>query len=226
MAIMRDGRIPVRGKVSEFTREMLVKGLLPPDAQEKENTLKQQMGKIDYDHAKPVFELQHYSGYGFTDISLKVYPGEILGLAGVVGAGRTELATTVFGRDKVLSGKAILDGKDITGLSTKKVIEAGLNYVPEDRHLHGLFKISDIAANTSSAMLGEKPMGKFLLNKKEEYTMTQKYIDNFRTKVTGQNQLAGSLSGGNQQKVVIGRSLSTSPKLTVRSRGCRSRTTM
>lgn len=215
VAIMRDGRIPVRGKVSEFTREMLVKGLLPPDAQEKENTLKQQMGKIDYDHAKPVFELQHYSGYGFTDISLKVYPGEILGLAGVVGAGRTELATTVFGRDKVLSGKAILDGKDITGLSTKKVIEAGLNYVPEDRHLHGLFKISDIAANTSSAMLGEKPMGKFLLNKKEEYTMTQKYIDNFRTKVTGQNQLAGSLSGGNQQKVVIGRSLSTSPKLLI-----------
>ena len=130
VAIMRDGRIPVRGKVSEFTREMLVKGLLPPDAQEKENTLKQQMGKIDYDHAKPVFELQHYSGYGFTDISLKVYPGEILGLAGVVGAGRTELATTVFGRDKVLSGKAILDGKDITGLSTKKVIEAGLIYVP------------------------------------------------------------------------------------------------
>lgn len=215
VAIMRDGKIPVRGKVEEFTREMLVKGLLPPDAQEKEDSLKQQIKPVDYENAKPVFELQHYSGYGFTDISLKVYPGEILGLAGVVGAGRTELATTVFGKDKVLGGKAILDGRDITGLSTRKVIEAGLNYVPEDRHLHGLFKISDIAANTTSAMLAEKSMGTFFLNRKEEYQMTQKYVDHFRIKVTGQSQLAGSLSGGNQQKVVIGRSLSTSPKLVI-----------
>lgn len=215
VAIMRDGKVPVRGKVSEFTREMLVKGLLPPDAQEKENSLKENLKAIDYTKAKPIFEIQNLSGYGFTDISLKVYPGEILGLAGVVGAGRTELATTVFGKDKVLGGKVILDGKDITGLSTKKVMEAGLNYVPEDRHYHGLFKISDIAANTSSAMLGEPAMGKFLLNAKEEHRMTQKYIDDFRIKVTGQNQLAGSLSGGNQQKVVIGRSLSTSPKLVI-----------
>lgn len=215
VAIMRDGRIPIRGQVSEFTREMLVKGLLPPDTQEKEQTTREHLKKTAYENAEPVFELRNYSGYGFTDISLKVFPGEILGLAGVVGAGRTELATTVFGKDKVLGGTAILDGKDITGLSTKKVMEAGLNYVPEDRHCHGLFKISDVAANTSSAMLGEAPMGRFLLNTKEEYRMTQKYIDDFRIKVTGQSQAAGNLSGGNQQKVVIGRSLSTMPKLLI-----------
>lgn len=215
VAIMRDGRVSVSGKTNEFTREMLVKGLLPPDAQEKEDEAKAQIKAIDYKNAKPVFELQNYSGYGFSDISLKVYPGEILGLAGVVGAGRTELATTVFGKDKVLNGKAILDGKDITGMSTRQVIEAGLNYVPEDRHLHGLFKISDIEVNTTSAVLPEKKMGRFLLNRKEAYKITQKYIDDFRTKVTGQDQLCGSLSGGNQQKVVIGRSLSTSPKLVI-----------
>ena len=147
--------------------------------------------------------------------SFDLYPGEILGLAGVVGAGRTELATTVFGRDKVLGGKAFLNGQDITGLSTRKVMEAGLNYVPEDRHLHGLFKISDVAANTTSAMLQEKETGGFLLKRRVEREMTQKYIDRFRTKVTGQQQLAGSLSGGNQQKVVIGRSLTTTPKLLI-----------
>jgi AI-2 transport system ATP-binding protein len=87
--------------------------------------------------------------------------------------------------------------------------------VPEDRHYHGLFKISNIAANVSSAMLGEKEMGHFFLNRKAEQRMTQKYIDDFRIKVTGQDQLAGSLSGGNQQKIVIGRSLSTSPKLVI-----------
>ena len=215
VAIMRDGKIPLRGPVTEFTRDMLVKGLLPPDAQEQERQEKAGAGPADHTGKKPVFELSGFSGYGFSDISLKVWPGEILGLAGVVGAGRTELATTVFGKDIVLSGKAMLDGKDITGLSTRKVIEAGLNYVPEDRHLHGLFKISDVAANTTSAMLAEKEMGGFFLDRRAERSMAQRFIDDFRTKVTGLKQLAGSLSGGNQQKVVLGRCLSTTPKLVI-----------
>lgn len=216
VAIMRDGVITLSGQVSEFTKEALVKGLLPPNKEEKseEGAKAESTQVIDYSKP-PVLELQHFSGYGFNDISLKLYPGEILGVAGVVGAGRTELATTIFGRDKVLGGKVILDGKDITGLSTKKVVEAGLNYVPEDRHLHGLFKIADVAVNTTSAILPDGSMGKFLLNRKKEREITQKYIDDFRIKVTGQSQLAGSLSGGNQQKIVIGRSLSTVPKVVI-----------
>lgn len=218
VAIMRDGVITLSGQVGEFTKEALVKGLLPPNREEKsgDGGEKADSGVHKIDYSKPpVLELQHFSGYGFNDISLKLYPGEILGVAGVVGAGRTELATTIFGRDKVLGGKVILDGKDITGLSTKKVIEAGLNYVPEDRHLHGLFKIADVAVNTTSAFLPDKSMGSFLLNRKKEREVTQKYIDDFRIKVTGQSQVAGSLSGGNQQKIVIGRSLSTSPKVVI-----------
>ena len=214
---MRDGIIPVRGDVKEFTRDMLVKGLLPPDAGTVEETAVQTHQKaagIDYSRP-PVFELKDYSGYGFSNINLKVYPGEILGLAGVVGAGRTELATTVFGRDKVLGGKAVLDGRDITGLKTKDVIEAGLNYVPEDRHLNGLFKISDVAANTTSALLPEKQMGHFILNRKKEAEISRKYVDDFRTKVTGLDQQTGSLSGGNQQKIVIARALATNPRLLI-----------
>ena len=202
VAILRDGVVTLQGPVADFTREMLVKGLLPPNMDEVE----QKEGctvTIDYKNLKPVFELQKFSGYGFSNIDLKVYPGEILGVAGVVGAGRTELATTIFGRDRALGGKAILDGKDITGLSTEKVLAAGVNYVPEDRHLHGLFKISDVAANTTSAILGRREMGRFFLNGKREREVTQKYVDDFRTKVTGQDQLVGSLSGGNQQKVVL-----------------------
>lgn len=216
VAIMRDGVITLKGKVSEFTREMLVKGLLPPNMDEQE--AKEASGSaanLDYANMKPVFELVNYSGYGFENINLKVYPGEILGVAGVVGAGRTELATTIFGRDKTLGGKAILDGKDVTGLSTSEILKAGINYVPEDRRLNGLFSISDVAANTTSALLGDKQMGGIFLNRKKEQEVTQKYVDDFRTKVTGQEQLVGSLSGGNQQKIVIGRALSTNPKLVI-----------
>lgn len=216
VAIMRDGIITLKGKTEEFTREMLVKGLLPPnmddqDAKEAKGSDKQ----LDYSNKKPIFELKDYSGYGFENVNLSIYPGEILGVAGVVGAGRTELATTIFGREKVLGGKAILDGKDVTGLSTAEILKAGINYVPEDRRLNGLFGISDVACNTTSSLLGSPEMGKFFLNKKREQEITQKYIDDFRTKVTGQEQLAGSLSGGNQQKIIIGRALSTNPKLVI-----------
>ncbi len=211
VAIMRDGVITLDGPVSDFTRDDLVCGLLPTDSCQRKT---QVVSKVDYSKP-PVFELRNFSGYGFTDISLKVYPGEILGLAGVVGAGRTEMAMTIFGRDKVLGGNVILDGKDITGLKTADVIKAGLNYVPEDRHADGLFKISDVACNTTSALLSNPKMGRFFLNRKEEKKVTQQYVDDFRIKVTGQDQLTGSLSGGNQQKIVIGRSLSTAPKLVI-----------
>ena len=136
-------------------------------------------------------------------------------MAGLVGAGRTELATTIFGREKPISGKALLDGKDITGFSTRDVIEAGINYVPEDRRQNGVFGMSSVAANTTSSLLFNIAMGKIFLNKKKEQEITQKYINDFRTKVTGQEQSCGSLSGGNQQKVVIGRCLSSLPKLVI-----------
>lgn len=211
VAIMRDGLVSMSGPIEEFTREILVKGLLPPNASEKATEVKKK--QMNYENLKPILEVKGLSGYGFSDVSFEVYPGEILGLAGVVGAGRTELATTIFGKDKVKKGKVILDGKDITGLSTKSVLKKGLNYVPEDRFLNGIFRISDVATNTTATCLDS--MSKVFVNYKTEKKVTQKYVDDFRTKVTGQDQIMGSLSGGNQQKVVIARALSTSPKVVI-----------
>lgn len=214
VAIMRDGLITLHGPIGDFNREMLVKGLLPKNVEEieKEET---SFEEVDYAHLEPVLELEDFSGYGFKDVSLKVYPGEILGVAGLVGAGRTELATTIFGREKPLGGKVLLNGKDVTGISTKQAIDEGINYVPEDRHLNGLFGIATVASNTTSSYLHNSSLGRFFLKDKEEFDITQKYIDDFRTKVTGQDQEAGSLSGGNQQKIVIGRCLATHPKVVI-----------
>ena len=214
VAIMRDGLITIHGPVSDFTREDLVKGLLPPNAEAVQKAHSNTENVVDYS-AEPVLELKNFSGYGFTDINLKVYPGEILGVAGVVGAGRTEMATTIFGMDKVLGGKVFLRGQDITGQKTRNVIKSGLNYVPEDRHQNGLFKICDVSANTTSANLHSSDMGRVMLNRRAEAEVTQKYVDIFRTKITGLDQLTGDLSGGNQQKIVIGRSLATAPKIII-----------
>lgn len=213
VVILRDGMITVGGKVTDFTKEALIKGLLPPNAQDKEKAADEKAEGLEYAKLKPVLELKDFTGYGFNKINLQVYPGEILGVAGVVGAGRTEFAVAVFGMDEIKSGSVYLDGKDITGKKTEDIIAEGLNYVPEDRHLNAIFSISDVAVNTTSAVLPK--MKGVLLNKKQERTITQGYVDDFRIKVTGQDQLVGSLSGGNQQKVVIAKTLATSPKVVI-----------
>jgi AI-2 transport system ATP-binding protein len=211
VAIMRDGLITLSGKASEFTREMLVKGLLLENFTERQ-PVEKHSGRAT-DNGKPVFELKNFSGYGFSDVNLRIYPGEVLGLCGVVGAGRTELAMTIFGRDAVISGQALLDGKEITGMKTRDIIKRGINYVPEDRFLNGIFRISHLAGNLSSACLAF--LSRFFLNFTEERNIAEKYIADFRIKAIGIRQEMSGISGGNQQKVVFGRSLSTAPRLVI-----------
>lgn len=214
VALLCDGSITMQGDIKDYTKEKLIEGLLPKKCAEDSTVKKCSEEYIPVDYSvNPVFELKNFSGYGFKDINLNVYPGEILGMAGVVGAGRTELATTVFGRDKVLGGQAVLAGEDITGLKTYQVIEKGLNYVSEDRFLNGIFRIANVNNNLISSCM--KHLSKIFTNKKKEMAVTNKYIADFRIKVSDEEQLMGSLSGGNQQKVVIGRGLSTSPKLVI-----------
>ena len=214
VAIMRDGVITLEGAVKDFTKEMLIQGLLPGGTEET-CTKEEHCAPVDYHHLKPVLEVKDLSGYGFAHCTFDLYPGEILGIAGVVGAGRTELISTIFGRDKTLGGQVLLDGKDITGLSTKQILRAGINFVPEDRHYHGIFKIRSISSNTTSALLNDEEVGKVNVNNRKQREIADKYAKEFRTKIVSLDDLIGSLSGGNQQKVVIARALSTHPKVVI-----------
>ena len=214
VAIMRDGLITLEGPVEKFTKEMLIAGLLPSDAQAQKQGEKAYR-PVRYGELTPVMQVRNLSGYGFSDVSFDLYPGEILGIAGVVGAGRTELISTIFGRDKTLSGTVTLDGKDITGLPTKQILKEGINFVPEDRHYHGLFKIRSISSNTTSALLNTREIGRVNMNRRRQKEIAGKYAQDFRTKIVSLEDLIGSLSGGNQQKVVIARSLSTAPKVVI-----------
>jgi AI-2 transport system ATP-binding protein len=212
VVILRDGQITMEGAVAQFNQEMLIQGLLPPNY---ERIVKKEKVCADIDCAvvKPLLEVKDFNGYGFNDINLQVYPGEILGMAGVVGSGRTEFAITVFGKDIVKGGKVFLDGEEITGKKCSSIIEKGLNYVPEDRHLNGIYSMSDVEANITSGVLGS--LNKFFVDRKKVNELTDKYISDFRIKVTGRDQSIGSLSGGNQQKVVLGKALATNPKIVI-----------
>ncbi|MDR2796347.1 MAG: sugar ABC transporter ATP-binding protein [Spirochaetaceae bacterium] len=210
VALMKDGIITLQGKAGEFTREMLVKGLLPDDYSGRKFEAKKTRAPAGI---RPVFELQHYSGYGFEDINITIHEGEVLGLAGVVGAGRTELAMTIFGRDSVKSGRALLDSEDITGLRTRQIIKKGINYVCEDRFLNGIFRTTSLAGNITSSCL--RLLSLFFLSFVSERTLAGKYVKDFRIKTAGIEQEIGSLSGGNQQKAVIARALTTNPHLVI-----------
>jgi AI-2 transport system ATP-binding protein len=210
VVILRDGEITINGPVADFNKEMLIKGLMPDNMEIEKSEFEKD--EVDYKQ-NPVLQVNSLAGYGFNKVSFDIYKGEILGLAGVVGSGRTELAEAIFGMGEVIDGDVLLDGKSIKGLKTKKIIDLGLNYVPEDRHLNGIFDIADIRLNTTSAILNR--ISKVFIDSNKEKEITQKYIDDFRIKVTGQNQSLKSLSGGNQQKVVIGRILSSNPKVII-----------
>ncbi|MEI4828470.1 sugar ABC transporter ATP-binding protein [Bacillus sp. FJAT-53711] len=210
VAILRDGVISNQGNVNEFTYDILLQGLLPEGYQQIQ---KRESSFNETASLKQVLQVNHLSSHRFRDISLEVKAGEIVGIAGVVGAGRTELAEVLYGITSATEGNVLLDGNEITTWSTKKRIDAGIIYVPEDRAGHGIFPIASVQQNMTSVLLYR--LSTFFLNQEKESALTHGYIKNFRIMVHDIHQSIESLSGGNQQKVVLGKYLACQPKLII-----------
>src|SRR6476619_6470657 len=142
--------------------------------------------------------------------------GEIVGFAGLMGAGRTELARSVFGRSygRFISGHVYKDGKELQLKSVRQAIDAGLGYVTEDRKSHGLNLLDDIKATTVSAAL--KKISKHnVVDADKEFTVAQQYRKSLRTKTPSVEEGVAKLSGGNQQKVVLAKWMFTDPDLLI-----------
>ncbi|GHU42691.1 xylose ABC transporter ATP-binding protein [Spirochaetia bacterium] len=149
-------------------------------------------------------------------VNLNVRAGEVVGLAGLVGSGRTEFATSVFGKfyGVDISGKTIINGKEVVMDSIPKAIEHGIAYVSEDRKEFGLVLIESIKENTTLAKL-KKITKNGVVNEHEEIVIAEDYRKKFNVKTPSILQLAGNLSGGNQQKVVLAKWLFTDPKILI-----------
>ncbi len=145
-------------------------------------------------------------------LSLDVRSGEIVCIYGLMGAGRTELLEAVAGRVPMASGRALLEGKDIARLSIADRIAEGLVLVPEDRQLDGLVQTMSVGRNLSLASIGAFLRG-WLLSRKSEHALVNESISQVHIKTSGGDAPIGSLSGGNQQKVVIGKMLTTEPRV-------------
>lgn len=165
---------------------------------------------------KDILEVKNLS-YGplFQDISFGVRPGQILGMYGLVGAGRSEIARAIFGETNAQSGQVLFEGEDITHMGINQAIEKRIFYVPEDRGAQGLFDIHPVRDNMSVSFLDGLSNKFGIINKKKEKQLVQENIEKYSIKTPDQDISVNSLSGGGQQKVLICRWLLEKPKVLI-----------
>jgi ABC-type sugar transport system ATPase subunit len=167
-------------------------------------------------NGETVLELRNVSceKAGLRNVSLFVRSGEILGLAGLVGSGRTELAEVIFGLRPADSGEILVRGGPVRISSPKQAIAAGLGFVPEDRRRHGVVLEMPITANTSLASL--KTVSRCgWIDTQAERSLAERYVRELRIKTASAGAITATLSGGNQQKVALARWLATAPKVLI-----------
>ena len=165
---------------------------------------------------KNVFALNNSGVQALKDLSLTVSKGEILGIAGVDGNGQSEMAEIISGLRKIQSGQVTIDGRDITGMSPKQIREWGLAYIPEDRLNTGLILEYTIAENLILDRWYSRPYsGKIFLDKHEMKRFAEEIVTNFDVRTPSLDIQVRYLSGGNLQKIVLGRELSKEHKLLI-----------
>ena len=145
---------------------------------------------------------------------LDIREGEVLGLAGLLGSGRTEMARLLFGIDKATAGKAILDGQEVNISSPRHAIDHRFGFCPEDRKVEGIIPDLTVRENIVLALQGTK--GVFnTMSKREQLELTDKYIKALAIKTPSSEQSIKNLSGGNQQKVILARWLASNPRFLI-----------
>ena len=191
----------------------------------KEDIINMMVGRVIYEDPKTesqcpkdapvVLKVEHLNaGKMVKDVSFELRRGEILGFAGLVGAGRTETCRALFGADPKQSGEIYIEGKKVDIRSPKDAVRHGLSYLSEDRKRFGIVLKKSVTENSTLATLPKYTKGAFI-DKPKEKEVTQKYVDDLRTKTPSIDQLVMTLSGGNQPKVVIAQWLVNDAKIMI-----------
>ncbi len=209
ITVLRDGKLVGVRKTSETNPREIISMMVG-------RNLEDMYGKPgERNIGKTVLEVRGLNqGSRLKNIGFNVRSGEILGIAGLVGAGRTEMAKAVFGADKRDSGEILIDNKPVDIRTPLDAIQAGLGYLPEDRKLQGLFLKMAISTNVSAANLSRVSQ-KGLVQEKVEKDLAQMYVKQLNIRTPSIDQFTRNLSGGNQQKVVIAKWLAVQPKVLI-----------
>lgn len=207
VTILRDGRYVATKDTATTTRAELISLMVGRELRENYPVRTVVPGAT-------VLELHNVTGNGDADISFGLRAGEVLGVAGLVGAGRTELAKVLFGAAKLESGEIRVNGKAVSIRSPRDAIRSGIGLIPENRKEEGCFLEMPISWNISFANLRRLSAG-LLLRPRAEKALAVRFQDLLKIKTPGLEQRVKNLSGGNQQKVVLAKTLATDSRILI-----------
>lgn len=209
VTIMRDGQYITSGNFTDFTMDQIITNMVGREIKEK-------FPRVECTKGKKVFEVKNLNaGHMVRDISFSLYEGEIVGFAGLMGAGRTETTRAIFGVDPKESGSIFLDGKELKITCPMDAIKAGIVLAPEDRKKDGLCTKLSIRDNLALPNLDIICNKAGVINSKVEDELCDKAVKNLRIKTPNIEVNADSLSGGNQQKVVVGKWLARNSRVVI-----------
>jgi len=206
VTVLRDGAFMGTTNLSEVTVDELIAMMVGRDLDEK-------FPKVEVERGEEALRVEGLNQEGVLyDINLVAHRGEIIGIAGLMGAGRTEMAQTIFGITKPDSGRILIDGQEVTINSPRDAIEHGLAYLPEDRKGHGLVLLMSVANNIIMAGADSLSTG-IIIKEREKTRAVDEYIRLLNIRTPSSKQQVQYLSGGNQQKVVLAKWLLSQAKI-------------
>ena len=208
ITILRDGQYIGTRNICDITMDDVVQMMIGREIGERfpkrESTIGEEVFRVEgLTHEKL-----------FRDVNFSVRAGEVLGVSGLMGAGRTEIMQAIFGNLPVVSGKIFIEGKEVSIKNPRQAIAAGIGFITEDRKTEGLLLEKSIAENIELANLG-KVSRNSVLSQKKGAELVKRGIEEFRIKCFGPEHECGNLSGGNQQKVVLAKWIYTDPKILI-----------
>ena len=208
VTVMRDGSYVDTRPIKDVTRDDLIRLMVG-------RTITDLFPKQDVKTGEVMLKVENLARAGsFQDVNFELRRGEILGMAGLVGAGRTNVARAIFGVEPATAGRIQIEGREVAITSPQQAIRLGLAYVPEDRQLHGLIPAMPITANISLPMLFKYAQHGWLQDKVERKAAYDAALQ-MEVRANSIWQMARELSGGNQQKIVLAKWLSTKPKILI-----------
>jgi ribose transport system ATP-binding protein len=206
ISVLRDGKYVGTIKREEASEQKVINMMVGRELDRSAISVFENLGDT-------LLEVRNLSGRGFRNVNFDVKKGEIVAFSGLVGAGRSEVNRAIFGADRFDEGQVILEGKPVEFKSPGQAIKNGLAMVPEDRKVMSLFMNMEIIKNISMAELPH--MTTAVISDRKERNLVNKYVDQLDIRLSSIGDLVSSLSGGNQQKTVLGRWLATDPKLLI-----------
>lgn len=216
ITVLRDGQAVATHEAKNMTEDKIIALMVGRDMVDRYPKRISAIGeKVLEVQNWTVKESKYHEKETLKDISFELCKGEVLGISGLMGAGRTELAMSMFGAwGSKTNGKMFMEGEEINIREPKDAIKRGITYVSEDRKRYGLILTQDIKENSTLAALSKLSKAN-IINKNEIISVSTEYMTKLRTKASGIEQKCSELSGGNQQKVVLAKWLITQPRILI-----------